>query len=89
MEATGSIAQRISQFHRLIVAETIIGRQEVWRKPGLIFFACDSGYRDLGRELALIASSLVATPFQSSDLQSRCTELLSSLALTTQALNIA
>ena len=67
LNATRQAARRASNFHRLIIAETVVGRQDIAYQPGFVFFALGCGLNQVAQEFALLARSLSATPLTPQD----------------------
>lgn len=78
-----------SQRDRLLVAETIVGRQGISHRPGLIFGSHDSSREDLAARYAGLADTLADKPFSGLDDEDRRQRLLLSLEKTKNACNIA
>ena len=88
-DASSSIEGVIqSQRDRLLVAETIVGRQDIQYRPGLVFGSHDSSRGDLGARYAGLASTLTDKPFVAPDEEERRQRLLSALEKTRMACNI-
>jgi CheY-like chemotaxis protein len=97
-EVTCVIGSMMPQRDRLLVAETIVGRQELRYRPGYIFQSLDAGNAALARKFAAQARRLVDQPFPKEnpeplypgeDLEERRQCLLATLAATEQACGIA
>jgi hypothetical protein len=82
LEVTKSLETRLSQRDKLIVAETIVGRQDLRYRPGLIFRSRDSGRLATAKGFAHVARRLAAAPFTTMDLEHRRQRLLETLAQT-------
>ena len=82
LEATKSIESHLSQRDKLLVAESIVGRQDLKYRPGLIFRSLDCGHKDLARGFAVVARQFVATPFIAKELEERRQRLLANLQQT-------
>ncbi|WP_339731659.1 hypothetical protein [uncultured Gimesia sp.] len=78
-----------SQRDHLIVAETIVGRQDIQYRPGLIFRAYDSSREDLAARYAGLADTLVEKPFIAPVDEDRRQRLILALEKTRIACNIA
>ena len=77
-----------SQRDRLLVAETIVGRQDIQYRPGLVFGSHNSSREDLAARFAGLASTLTDKPFVAPDEEDRRQRLLSALEKTRMACNI-
>ncbi|WP_395752560.1 hypothetical protein [Prosthecobacter sp.] len=97
-EVTCVIENAMSQRDRLLVAETIMGRQELRYRPGYVFQSLDAGKAALAGKFAAQVRRLVEQPFPKEnpeplypgeDLEQRRQCLLSALAATEQACGIA
>lgn len=82
LQVTITIKSRMSQFERLLTAETIVGRQDVQYRPGLIFFSLDSSEISIAKQFIKVVQELVAEPFSSTEDDSRRQKLLAALAKT-------
>lgn len=78
-----------SQRDRLLVAETIVGRQDISYRPGLIFRSHDSTRRDLAARFACLVDALAEKPFAAPDEEDRRQRLLSGLEKTRVSCGIA
>lgn len=88
LEASSAIERVIqSQHDRLLVAETIVGRQDIRYRPGLVFKSHDSSRDDLAAQYLGLAERLTEHPFADSTNEDRRQRLLSSLAKTSVACN--
>jgi len=63
LKATLAIEDRLEQFDRLLVAETVVGRQHLNSRSGLIFRSHDSGRDDLAKDFSDTARRFVDTKF--------------------------
>lgn len=82
LEASNAIENLLPQKDRLLVAETIVGRQAIRYRSGLIFQSYDSTHTELAKAFSDLARRLAATPFKSVELEARRLKLLSTLAET-------
>lgn len=88
-DASSSIEGVIrSQRDRLLVAETIVGRQDIRYRPGLIFCSHDSRRDDLASQYAALAKTLVEKPFAAPDEEDRRQRLILALEKTRNACNV-
>lgn len=82
LEATKAIETQLSQRDRLLVAETIVGRQHLEYRPGLIFQSHDSEHLATAKEFAQAARRFTVDSFTTADLEQRRKRLLEGLART-------
>jgi hypothetical protein len=82
LEVTNAIEPRLAQRDGLLVSETIVGRQNLEYRPGLIFRSHDTGRFTTASGFAGAVRRLVAVPFKAADLEQRRQRLLDSLAQT-------
>jgi len=82
LAATSEIEPRLPLFDRLLVAETIVGRQKLEYRSGLIFKCQDTSKHDLAAAFYLLARELSDKPFRSQEHEQRRQTLLASLAAT-------
>ncbi|WP_395740608.1 hypothetical protein [Prosthecobacter sp.] len=96
-EVTCVIESAMPQRDRMLVAETIVGRQDLSVRPGYIFQSLDAGNEPLARKFAAQARRLVDQPFPKEnpeplypgeDLEQRRQCLLANLAATERACGI-
>ena len=89
-EASSSIEGEIrAQRERLLVAETVVGRQDVQYRPGLIFSSHYSTRDDLAARYVGLVFTLTEKPFADPNEEDRRQRLLSALEKTRAACNIA
>jgi hypothetical protein len=86
--ASAGIDRPVSQFDRLLVAETIVGRQAAQYRSGMIYRCHDIGKPQLAQSYAEIAEKLVRKPFRSVANEKRRQELLVKLDETTSACGV-
>lgn len=77
-----------SQRDRLIVAETIVGRQDIQYRPGLIFRSHDTSREDLAARYTMLADKFAEKPLATHDEEARRQRLLSALGKTRMACKI-
>ncbi len=82
LEASRALLSSLSPKDKLLVAETIVGRQALQYRPGLIFQSSDAGQPQVAAGFAELAHRLVASPFETGELEARREHLLSTLAET-------
>lgn len=62
-EASRSIASKLAQFDKLLVAETLVGRSAIANKTGLIFRCHQLGRPDQAQNFVDLVRTLVSEPF--------------------------
>ncbi len=101
-EATSLVGPTLPKFDRLLMAEAIVGREEMEMRSGLIFKCHDSGLQPLAERFVRLAEKLVEDPFSDEEdeaskhrlgipmegNQQRWRELLDSLAKTAAECNV-
>jgi hypothetical protein len=88
LAATSKIEARLPQFDKLLVAETIVGRQKPEYRPGLIFRCHDSARQDQAHGYYRLGRRLVNKVFQSQEHEQRRQDLLAALAVTATCCNL-
>jgi hypothetical protein len=87
-EASCAIQDSLSKEGRLLVAETIVGRQDLQYRSSLIFQSHDSGRTQLAVKFAELVRLLAGKLFKAKDKESRRQELLSNLTEAERLCNI-
>jgi hypothetical protein len=71
LHATLVIEPLLPQKDRLLVAETIVGRQEAKSRKGLIFESLDAGQKTLAEKFVQLVRHLIKEPFAGLEMEAR------------------
>lgn len=88
-EVTLAVEARLTPNGRMLVAETIVGRQEIQYRGGLIFWSHDSGRTVLAARFAAVARRLAAGPFDTEADHERAQAALARVAQIERACGLA